>query len=66
MNNIIEKLMDTNQLFDSYYSQAFVSDGYMISLVDIIFTPGIRHDLYDYLNAAEIAYFENVLEIVQS
>ena len=66
MDNIIVKLIDTNQLFDSLYSQAFVSDGNMVSLVDIIFTPGLQHDLYDYLNAAEIAYFKKVLEIIQS
>ena len=66
MDHIIVKLIDTNELFDSYYSQAFVSDGYLVSLVDILFTPGLQHDLYDYLNAAEIAYFKKVLEIIQS
>ena len=64
MQHIIAKLMDVNQLFDDIYSPAFVSNGVMISLIDILFVPGIQHDLYAYLNAAEIAYMDRVLNLL--
>ena len=64
MQHIIAKLMDVNQLFDDIYSPAFVSNGVMISLIDILFVPGIPHNLYAYLNAAEISYMERVLNLL--
>ena len=61
----MQKLRDTNPVFEDQHSLAFTGDGNMLSLVDILFIPGIPHNLFDYLNAAEINFMIQLMEMMQ-
>ena len=65
MQDVLATLRTRNAFFNDQFSLAFVGNG-ILSLVDILFTPGIQHDLFNYLNPAQISFIENLMEIIQS